>query len=44
MAKKTTDLTDLNPEIKTFQNNLRMKYDQQNTSAKKGQIVFVGSH
>ncbi|KRM72086.1 GDSL-type esterase/lipase family protein [Lacticaseibacillus brantae] len=43
MAKETTDLTDLNPEIKAFQNSLRMKYDQQNTSAEKGQIVFVGS-
>ncbi|GAY71934.1 GDSL-type esterase/lipase family protein [Lentilactobacillus kosonis] len=43
MSKKTTDLTDLNPKIIDFQNNLRTKYAEENPTLEKGQIVFVGS-
>lgn len=43
MTNQTTELTNLNPQITAFQNQLRHKYDQENQTAQKGQIVFVGS-
>ncbi|SET76743.1 Lysophospholipase L1 [Enterococcus malodoratus] len=43
MKEETVKLTKLNPQIKEFQNHLRSHYDEENKSAKKGQIVFVGS-
>ena len=43
MSEQTTNLTNLNPEIERAKNEIRAKYAQQNQTAKKGQIVFVGS-
>jgi len=43
MPSQTTTLTNLNPQIKQFQDDLRRRYAQENITAKKGQTVFVGS-
>ncbi|WP_343672441.1 GDSL-type esterase/lipase family protein [Chitinophaga sp.] len=43
MSDKTTELTNLHPDIVKFQNDIRNRYAADNQTAKKGQIVFVGS-
>lgn len=43
MSCKTAELTNLHPGIVAFQNDIRKKYAEENQTAKKGQIVFVGS-
>ena len=43
MSKKSESLTDMDPLIEQVQKELRANYAQQNKTAKKGQIVFVGS-
>jgi len=43
MADETKKLTNLDPRILEFQDSIRAKYSQDNQTAKKGQIVFVGS-
>lgn len=43
MSKQSESMTNMDPRIEQFQNELRTKYAQQNKTAKKGQIVFVGS-
>lgn len=43
MSGKTTELTNLHPDIARFQNELLNRYTADNQIAKKGQIVFVGS-
>ncbi|GHV13164.1 lysophospholipase [Fibrobacterales bacterium] len=43
MTTKTAELTNLHPDIVEFQNNIRAKYAVENQTAKKGQILFVGS-
>jgi lysophospholipase L1-like esterase len=40
---RTAELTNMAPEIAEFQNSIRAKYALQNKTAKKGQILFVGS-
>jgi lysophospholipase L1-like esterase len=42
MSEETRSLT-LNPELEAFQKSLIAKYDAANRTARKGQIVFVGS-
>ncbi len=43
IMSKTTELTNLHPDIVEFQNGLRNRYAVENQTAKKGQILFVGS-
>jgi Lysophospholipase L1 and related esterases len=43
MSKQSRSLTNMYPSIEQVQNELRAKYAPQNKTAKKGQIVFVGS-
>jgi len=43
MSEQTTALTNLNPLIEQYKTTLRAQYAEQNATAKKGQIVFVGS-
>ena len=43
MSKQSESLTNMNPLIVQVQNELRASFAQQNKTAKKGQIVFVGS-
>lgn len=43
MSEKSESLTDMDPLIEQVQKELRANYAQQNKTAKKGQIVFVGS-
>jgi lysophospholipase L1-like esterase len=43
MSEETRELTNMHPDIEQFQNDLRARYAQENQTAKKGQIVFVGS-
>ena len=43
MSEKSTSLTNMNPAIEQMKSTIRAKYAQQNQTAKKGQIVFVGS-
>lgn len=43
MADQTASLTNMNPKIEQFKADLRARYAEQNKTAKKGQIVFVGS-
>lgn len=43
MQEKTVKLTKLNPKLKEFQDQLRKQYANENKTADKGQIVFVGS-
>ncbi|MGP8025098.1 MAG: SGNH/GDSL hydrolase family protein [Methanobacterium sp.] len=43
MPKKSESLTNMNPLIEQVQNELRASFAKQNKTAKKGQIVFVGS-
>lgn len=43
MSKQTQELTKLDPRITTFQEQLRIRYAEENKTAKKGQTVLVGS-
>jgi lysophospholipase L1-like esterase len=43
MSEQSTSLTNMNPDIEQYKNDLRARFAQQNQTAKKGQIVFVGS-
>lgn len=43
MTKQTTELTNLAPQIVELQNKIRAQYQQANQTAKKGQILFIGS-
>ncbi|MBN9390343.1 MAG: lysophospholipase [Chloroflexi bacterium] len=43
MSEQTQPLTNLHPLIEKVQNEIRARFAQQNPTAKKGQIVFVGS-
>lgn len=43
MKDETVKLTKLNPKLKEFQDDLRSHYTAANKTAKKNQIVFVGS-
>ena len=43
MSEKSTSLTNMNPDIEEYKSDLRARFAQQNQTAKKGQIVFVGS-
>jgi lysophospholipase L1-like esterase len=43
MSEQSSSLTKLNPLIEQVQNELRTSFALQNKTAKKGQIVFVGS-
>ena len=43
MSKQSKSLTNMDPLIEQVQNELRTRFAQQNKTAKKGQIVFVGS-
>ncbi len=43
MSDKTTELTNLHPDIVKFQNDIRNRYTVENQTAQKGQILFVGS-
>ncbi len=43
MPENTIKLTNLHPEIVDFQNDIRNRYVKDNQTAKKGQILFVGS-
>jgi len=43
VSEKTTSLTNMDPDISKFQNDIRAEYAMENQTAKKGQILFVGS-
>jgi len=43
MSEQTQILTNMHPDIAKFQDELRERYSKENKTAKKGQIVFVGS-
>lgn len=43
MSEQSNALTNLNPAITKVQDGLRKQYMQENQSAQRGQIVFVGS-
>lgn len=43
MSEQTQKLTNLYPSIEKLQNEIRARFAQENKTAKKGQIVFVGS-
>ena len=43
MSEQSTSLTNTNPVIEQVKSTIRASYAQQNQTAKKGQIVFVGS-
>ncbi|GFH40407.1 hypothetical protein [Pseudolactococcus insecticola] len=43
MTEQTRELTNLDPRIREFQDQIRAKYAQENLQAEKGQIDFVGS-
>jgi len=43
MTDQTKQLTNLDPRIRDFQDQLRASYDQQNRTVMPGQILFVGS-
>jgi lysophospholipase L1-like esterase len=43
MSYKTVELTNIDPAIAEYQNNIRANYAVQNQTVKKGQILFVGS-
>ncbi|GEK28594.1 GDSL-type esterase/lipase family protein [Furfurilactobacillus siliginis] len=43
MTNKTTELTNLHPDILKFQNDLRKRYATENKAVKPDQILFVGS-
>lgn len=43
MLDRTAQLTNLNPDILDFQNQLRTQYDIENQTVKSGQIDFIGS-
>ena len=43
MSKQSESLTNMNPSIGQVQDELRASFAEQNKTAKKGQIVFVGS-
>jgi len=43
MSEQTQALTNMNPLIEKVQNEIRERFGRENQTAKKGQIVFVGS-
>ncbi len=43
MSEQSTSLTNMDPVIEQVKSAIRASYAQQNQTAKKGQIVFVGS-
>lgn len=43
MKDETVKLTKLNPKLQEFQDQLRNQYAEENKTAKKEQIVFIGS-
>ncbi|MDR3313141.1 MAG: GDSL-type esterase/lipase family protein [Oscillospiraceae bacterium] len=43
MPEQSTSLTNKNPRIAQYKDDLRARYAQENQTAQKGQIVFVGS-
>ncbi|MFC4653203.1 SGNH/GDSL hydrolase family protein [Lactococcus nasutitermitis] len=43
MSEQTQALTPLNPQLTAFQDKIRTDYTEANKTAKKGQILFVGS-
>jgi len=43
MSEQTKSLTNIFPDILKLQNSIRAKYATENKTAKKGQILFVGS-
>ena len=43
MSEQSTSLTNMNPAIEQWKADLRARFARENQSAKKGQIVFVGS-
>jgi lysophospholipase L1-like esterase len=43
MPEQSIELTNSHPDIEIFQNDIRARFAQENKTAKKGQIVFVGS-
>jgi lysophospholipase L1-like esterase len=43
MSEQSTSLTNMNPDIEQYKSNLRSRFAKGNKTAKKGQIVFVGS-
>jgi len=43
MSEQSTVLTNLDPAIERLKNDIRARYAQENLTALKGQIVFVGS-
>ena len=43
MSEQSTSLTNMNPLIEQAKSTLRTRFAQENQTAKKGQIVFVGS-
>lgn len=43
MSEQSTLLTNRNPSIEQVQRAIRARYAEQNQTAQKGQIVFVGS-
>lgn len=43
MTGQTQELTNMHPDIEKLQNDIRARFLKENETAKKGQIVFVGS-
>jgi lysophospholipase L1-like esterase len=43
MSEQSQELTNLHPDIKKLQNDIRARFAKENKTAQKGQIVFVGS-
>jgi lysophospholipase L1-like esterase len=43
MSEQSQELTNLHPDIKKLQNDIRVRFAKENKTAQKGQIVFVGS-
>lgn len=43
MSEQSTSLTNMNPDIEQYKSYLRARFAKENQTAKKGQIVFVGS-
>lgn len=43
MSEQSTSLTNMNPDIEQYKSDLRARFAKENQTAKKGQIVFVGS-
>ena len=43
MSEQSQSLTNMSPVIEKVQNEIRERFAQQNQTAQKGQIIFVGS-